>query len=146
MSETDDRFTYSARCTRVIDGDTIEVVLVKHETIDWGFKIKTTHGFEHTLRVRLEGINTPETRGRKAKTEGVAGRAATAYAISWFKENCQVDADGAYLIWLRSHDGKALAPGKYHGRWIAEVWPRDREGKSLNEALLDTGHAVVYPG
>jgi len=41
-------YEYRARCTNVIDGDTIDVV------IDLGFSIA------HTLRLRLAGINTPE--------------------------------------------------------------------------------------
>jgi endonuclease YncB( thermonuclease family) len=139
---TEDQYTYSARVLRVIDGDTLEVEVVKSKTIDWGFRVKTEHGFAHKLKVRLYGLNTPETRGPKAKVEGEAGKAATVFVEEWLHTHCASDSEGHSLIRLRSHDGRALAPGKYHGRWIAEVW--DRLGvKSLNEALITSGHAEV---
>lgn len=54
-------YWYNARCTRAIDGDTVEVV------IDVGFHLTTTQ------RVRLVDVNTPEDR---------AGLAAKAYTQS----------------------------------------------------------------
>jgi len=142
-----DEYNYSARVLRVIDGDTLEVEVVKSATVDWGFRMKTEHGFAHKLRVRLHGLNTPETRGPKAKVEGEAGRAATAFVKGWLGANCESDALGHALIRLRSHDGHAIAPGKYHGRWIAEVWNRrGDQSTSLNDALIESGHAerVTY--
>ena len=45
-------FQYYARGVEVIDGDTIDA------EIDLGFDIS------HKIRIRLHGINTPETRTR----------------------------------------------------------------------------------
>ena len=43
------RFTYTGHITRWIDGDTLEAV------VDLGFAVS------HKIRVRLDGINAPET-------------------------------------------------------------------------------------
>lgn len=55
-------YQYNALCTRVIDGDTVELV------VDLGFNIK------HTIRGRLYNVNAPEIfsgeerdKGKKAK-------------------------------------------------------------------------------
>ena len=53
MSASPDSFVYNAVLDRVIDGDTIDV------TLDLGFDIKL-----HKQRVRLAGIDTPESRTR----------------------------------------------------------------------------------
>ena len=45
-------YEYNATCLRVIDGDTVDCI------IDLGFSI------QHKVRVRLAGIDTPETRTR----------------------------------------------------------------------------------
>lgn len=50
-------YQYKAKLDRIIDGDTMDVV------IDLGFKI-TTH-----QRIRLSGINTPETYNVKKDSE-----------------------------------------------------------------------------
>ncbi len=51
MSKGPDAFVYRAELDRVVDGDTIDVV------IDLGFSVKL-----HKQRVRLHGIDTPESR------------------------------------------------------------------------------------
>ena len=56
-------FEYEATLDRVVDGDTIDVL------IDLGFNIHTKK------RVRIFGINTPESRTRD-KVEKVKGLAA----------------------------------------------------------------------
>ena len=45
-------YTYKAKCTRVVDGDTIDA------SIDLGFDITINK------RIRLAGINAPESRTR----------------------------------------------------------------------------------
>ena len=58
-------YRYSARCSRVVDGDTLDL------DIDLGFGM---HFFE---RVRLFGIDTPETFGvKKDSDEYARGKAA----------------------------------------------------------------------
>ena len=58
-------FTYDCEITRVVDGDTCDV------TIDLGFKIM------HKARVRLHGINAPEsrTRDKEEKYRGLQSKA-----------------------------------------------------------------------
>ena len=62
-------YTYNATVDRVIDADTIDVV------VDLGFNIF------HPVRVRLLHINAPETR-TKNKVEKAAGLAAKAFVES----------------------------------------------------------------
>ena len=56
-------YNYNATCIRVVDGDTIDA------EIDLGFDIKVTK------RIRLGGINAPESRTRN-KVEKKLGLAA----------------------------------------------------------------------
>ena len=51
MSDNPDAFVYQAELDRVVDGDTVDVIL------DLGFDVKL-----HKQRVRLAGIDTPESR------------------------------------------------------------------------------------
>lgn len=113
-------FEYRAKVLRVIDGDTLLV------EIDLGFNTILRD------KVRLYGVNTPETHGPKAKTEKVAGEAAAAFVAAWLASNLEVV--------LRSHDARAVGQEKY-GRWLAVVSPVGG-GKSLNDELISAGHAV----
>ena len=51
MSESPEAFVYNATLDRIVDGDTFDCVL------DLGFDVKL-----HKQRVRLAGIDTPESR------------------------------------------------------------------------------------
>ena len=66
-------FTYKAEVTRVVDGDTIDVEL------DLGFSILMR------ARVRLLGIDTPESRTRDLE-EKKFGLAAKDYLKHWIEE------------------------------------------------------------
>ena len=66
-------YEYSCTVTKVVDGDTIDVVL------DLGFSIL------HKCRVRLYGIDTPESR-TKNQDEKVRGKLAEKYE-KMLKEN-----------------------------------------------------------
>ena len=59
-------YEYSCTVERVVDGDTVDV------TLDLGFDIL------HKCRVRLYGIDTPESRTRN-KDEKVRGKMAGAF-------------------------------------------------------------------
>jgi len=115
----------------LIDGDTMDF------TFDLGLTVRSD------LRVRLYGLNTPEIRGSKAKTEREAGMEALEFVKEWFTNYGNV-------VLIRSWDGKKLKAGKYGagyrgGRWIAEIFPINDElevvGMSLNEDLIASGHA-----
>ena len=115
-------YTYRAKVERVVDGDTIDLV------IDLGFKI-TTH-----QRIRLAGINTPETYNvKKNSLEYKKGMAAKKFVIERIVSN-------DYEVMLQTD--KDI--GKY-GRYIGTIWLDDNE-KSLNDELVEIGHAqaVIY--
>ena len=66
MAKSPDAFVYNATLERIVDGDTFDCCL------DLGFDVKL-----HKQRVRLAGIDTPESRTRD-KAEKVLGLAAKA--------------------------------------------------------------------
>lgn len=128
ITETD-RYVYDATVLRVVDGDTLDMM------VDLGFRTFTK------VRVRLYGVNTPETFGVKKESEEYkAGIAARVYVEGWFAEHVYPGSP----VLIKSHDGKPLGQGKY-GRWLAVVFPKDG-GASLNEMLVREGHAesVTY--
>jgi len=114
-------YTYKAKLQRVVDGDTVDL------TIDLGFNI------HHKVRCRLYGINTPEIR-TKNLAEKELGLAAKAYVEDWFDrtKDCFVQT---------FKDGK----GKY-GRLLANIYADEKCEISLNEQLVDSGHATNYFG
>lgn len=108
-------YYYNATVDRVVDGDTIDV------TIDLGFNIWVKE------RLRLYGLNTPETRTKDLE-EKERGLKAKKYV-----EN-QVNSNGGQIQVL------SLGKGKY-GRVLAEIWV----GKNnINELLIANNHAEVY--
>lgn len=110
-------YTYKiSNIDRVVDGDTVDV------TIDLGFKIHTKQ------RVRMYGINTPETRTRD-KEEKKRGLAS--------KERLIQLLDTPEDIILISH-----GVGKF-GRVLGELKIKD---VSVNDTLVNEGHAVKYFG
>ena len=114
-------YEYRCKVTRVVDGDTVDV------DIDLGFGV-----WMHKERVRLYGIDTPESRTRdlEEKKYGVAAKARLAELIA--------NADD--LTIKTSVDGKAR--GKY-GRILGTIFADD---VNLNTTLITEGHAVVYYG
>jgi micrococcal nuclease len=110
-------YTYKiSSVDRIVDGDTIDV------TVDLGFKIFTKQ------RIRMYGINTPETRTRD-KQEKQRGLAAKSRLI----ELLQTEDD----VILVSH-----GVGKF-GRVLGELYINDT---NINETLVNEGHAVKYFG
>ena len=113
-------YTYRATVTRVVDGDTMDVA------VDLGFDIV------YNDRVRLYGINTPESRTRDLD-EKKLGLAAKDRVL----ELCPVGGD----VMLRtSKDGK----GKF-GRILGEIFVPGVV-QSVNQLLIEEGHAVEYFG
>ena len=109
-------FYYKATLVRVIDGDTIDVDL------DLGFDV-----WLKKQRVRLAGIDTPESRTRN-KAEKALGLAAKARLIELCGSTLAV---------------QSLGKGKY-GRILGI--PYTEEGKDICEILISEGHAVEYWG
>tara|TARA_R100000700_G_C3178345_1_gene154016 strand:+ start:963 stop:1343 length:381 start_codon:yes stop_codon:yes gene_type:complete len=116
MSDNPDAFVYQAELDRVVDGDTVDVVL------DLGFDVKL-----HKQRVRLHGIDTPESRTRDL-AEKKLGLAA--------KKRLQELCVGKFKI-------KSLGKGKY-GRILGIPYTED--GEDICQILIKEGHAVEYYG
>ena len=113
-------YIYKIKVTRVVDGDTIDA------DIDLGFNMTLSK------RIRLHGINTPETRTRD-KEEKKRGLAA--------KERLQQIIDTQQgVLFLKSMD-----QGKF-GRCIGVLFEQDFDDQSINDMLVEEGHAVEYFG
>ena len=110
-------FRYKAKLRRIIDGDTLVC------DVDLGFKVYITQ------KVRLFGINTPESRTRnlEEKKRGLAAKERLSEII--------VDD-----FFLESHE-----MGKY-GRCLGVLFADSSFEKSVNQQLIDEGHAVEYFG
>ena len=116
-------YEYRARVIKVVDGDTVDV------DIDLGFGV-----WLKDERVRIMGIDTPESRTRD-KVEKKFGLAAKAR----LKELL-----GATPI-LKTQVGKGGEDmkGKF-GRILGDFLTED--GKKCGELLVKEGHAVKYVG
>ena len=119
-------YNYNAKCTRVVDGGTIDA------TIDLGF------GVSIDKRIRLAGINAPEARTRN-KVEKKLGLAA--------KERLIEMLDGA----ANCFELESTELGKY-GRVLGRLHINKLAGKDvltqvcINDCLVKEGHAVEYDG
>ena len=111
---------YQAKVKRVVDGDTLDL------DIDLGFHITLSE------RVRLMGIDTPESRTRDLE-EKRYGLGAKYRLIEMLEEN-----DNEFI--LKSH-----GTGKY-GRVLGELFHHSEDDYSINQMLIDEGHAVAYFG
>ena len=113
-----DKYNYNVEISRVVDGDTVDVM------IDLGFD---TH---IKRRVRMHGINAPESRTRdlEEKKKGLATKER-------LKEILASDK-----IIMKSH-GK----GKF-GRVLGELFVEKDQEISVNEILVREGHAKEYFG
>jgi len=110
-------YIYHGNVIRVIDGDTIEVL------VELGFNISTK------IKFRLNGIDAPE-KTSKIQEIKQAAFAATAYL--------QKAIEGkAVLI-------KSYKPDKY-GRYLADVF-LPNSLITINEELVHNGHAKIYGG
>ena len=106
---------------KVVDGDTIDVV------IDLGFDIS------FTSRVRLAGIDTPESRTKDAR-EKILGKEV--------KEYLTKALEGATDIVIRTE--KVDSSEKY-GRILGWLFI-NRQTDSLNMELVNKGYAWAYDG
>jgi micrococcal nuclease len=127
-------YEYYAKLKRVIDGDTIDAY------IDLGFNVSKS------IRIRLKGIDTPESRTRDL-TEKRYGLGAKHRMIELLESN-----DNEFVI--QSH-----GVGKY-GRCLGEIFIPEIGYKavdmvkeltsdmmiSINQRLIQEGHAIPYFG
>ena len=116
---------YSAVVGRVVDGDTLDL------TLDLGFSIY------HHARVRLAGIDTPESRTRRLK-EKALGLAAKA-RLKEIVRGVVPGKRGKKIVYIQtSLDGK----GKF-GRILGSLWINNQ---NVNDMLQSEGHARPYYG
>ena len=111
--------------TKVVDGDTIDVV------IDLGFDI-----YKHE-RVRIAGIDTPEKR-----TRDLAEKKLGIDATNWMKATLEDTINGEHELTIRTELKGGV--GKY-GRLLGWLYVGDEE-ISLNELMIQEGYAWEYDG
>ena len=105
----------------IVDGDTFDC------TVDLGFNIS------HKIRVRMYGINTPESRTRDLE-----------------EKKRGLESKKRLIELLEHHEGDLVLQtnkkGKY-GRYLGTVFAGDgEEQKNINRQLIDEGYAVEYFG
>lgn len=114
---------YRCKIKKVVDGDTVDV------DIDLGFGI-----WYLDQRVRLYGIDTPESRTRD-KVEKIYGKAAGRYLKAMLGKECT----------MRTHKD---AKGKF-GRILGEFIVFDAHSdawRSVNQLMIENHLAVAYHG
>lgn len=120
-------YTYKAELIRVIDGDTIVC------KIDLGFGIWWLGDKGKGVKLRLLGIDCPDVRYGSTKE---AKDAATDFTRNWLYTYIHMESEIPEIV-IKSHKVDNF------GRCLAEVY-RAGDAVSLNQALLDSGHAVKY--
>ena len=114
-------WTYKAKLVRVIDGDTVDA------EIDLGFSVFVKQ------RIRLYGINTPESRTRdlEEKERGLAAKARLTEILGKdFLVETMLNKRGKY--------GRVLG--------ILHVENETGDRTNVNQQLVTEGHAVEYFG
>ena len=109
---------YKVAVLRVVDGDTGDV------DIDLGFST-----WLKKQRIRLYGIDTPESRTRDLE-EKKYGLAAKEFLVKW---------TGAGELRIKTHKDER---GKF-GRILGEIWTFDT---NINDKMVYEHHAVAYHG
>ena len=119
-------YRYNAKLVKIVDGDTIDA------DIELGFSVSITK------RIRLAGIDAPESRTRNL-AEKKAGLAS--------KERLTTLLDGAANVF----ELESMDIGKY-GRVLGKIHISKLEGKDVitqvcvNDVLVKEGYAVEYDG
>ena len=116
MGDAPEAFVYNATLDRIVDGDTLDCIL------DLGFDVKL-----HKQRVRLAGIDTPESRTRNLEEKALGLKA---------KKRLEELCVGSFKI-------KSLGKGKY-GRILGIPYTED--GEDICAKLIKEKHAVEYWG
>ena len=113
-------YTYFVKSVdRVVDGDTIDI------SIDLGFDLTKKE------RVRLAGIDTPETRTKNPKEKEMG------YQATEFLEMHLMEA--TKLTVKTEKDGK-------FGRMLGWLYKSENDVTSINETMIDEDYAWAYDG
>lgn len=120
-----ERFWYGARVLNVVDGDTVDLM------IDLGFNI------HHKIRVRLYGVNTPESRTKDA-AEKEMGLKAKSFTKDWLDRHQWV-----FVNTIPDKNDK-------YGRILAKIYSSDQVNDAktacLNTDIIQAGFAREYYG
>jgi micrococcal nuclease len=122
-------YHYRVKLLKVIDGDTVDV------DVDLGFNV-----WLRKRRIRLFGIDTPEsrTRNREEKRFGIRSKQFLSHAIGTKVEHGPLIGSDTYKeLTLQSH-----GVGKF-GRVLGVIFA---DGINVNELMVATHHAVAYHG
>ena len=109
------------KVTKIVDGDTIDV------DIDLGFNISFSQ------RVRLAGIDTPESRTKDAREKALGLEV---------KNKVKVSMESAKKVIIKTELPDST---EKYGRILGWVY-LDDSNKSLNEQLIEEGYAWGYMG
>ena len=112
-------YEYKCKVTRVVDGDTVDI------DIDLGFGV-----WLHKERVRIYGIDTPESRTRDLE-EKKFGLMAKDFVKGFVKGS-------SVILRTQKYDAK----GKF-GRILGDIIV---DGTSLSDTMIKEHHAVPYYG
>tara|TARA_Y100001963_G_C6787699_1_gene453807 strand:- start:3691 stop:4131 length:441 start_codon:yes stop_codon:yes gene_type:complete len=116
---------YKCKILRVVDGDTVDI------DIDLGFGV-----WLHKERVRLHGIDTPESRTRD-DVEKIYGNAAKEFVKSFLPI-------GSSQI-LKTEKDKTGKFGRILGKFLVYDSKEDKQ-TTLGEIMIRENHAVAYHG
>jgi micrococcal nuclease len=108
-------YEYNAKLDRIIDGDTVDAL------IDLGFDIWIKK------RIRLYGIDAPETRTRDLEEKSLG------FAAKERLEELLEASGGLFVL-------SSAGVGKY-GRCLGTIFI---DNKNINELLISEGHASIY--
>ena len=127
MAEPRFRNPLKGNIYRVIDGDTVEVLLDR----GWGDSKLTA--------LRIQGVDAPEKSTRKNPLERRAGRLVMWVVVKWMADR---ESEGEQF-----YASSEVKP-KYEGRTIGRLWAGDfaRNGSELSEFLLAGGFVRPYSG
>jgi micrococcal nuclease len=118
-------YWYTGKVLRVVDGDTVDLM------VDLGFSV------HHKIRVRLYGINTPESRTKDA-VEKQMGLKAKEFTKDWLHNH--------ETIFIKTIVDKK----EKYGRVLAELYSSgDIESPTtacLNKDIVGAGYAREYFG
>ena len=112
-------YRYNAEVIRCVDGDTVDA------WIDVGFDMRIKQ------RLRLHGIDTPETRTKDPieKKVGLMAKARVQELLEVGK---------TYPIWT-------VEKGKF-GRYLARIYLDDNRDQCVNDMLVEENLALIYFG
>jgi micrococcal nuclease len=120
MTEKLNPWIYNAEVKKVVDGDTFDII------IDLGFDTLKKG------RVRLYGVNTPESRTKNLEEKKI-GLAAKEFTDQWLTSS-------GHKVKIETIINK----NEKYGRVLAKVW--NDAGACLNDDIIAAGLAIEYFG